>query len=70
VLALFLRVAIESLVGPDRTTFAAVSPVLPGLVIGAAVFGYPCYRLLRWIDSRLRSREDEVAFKSITPRRL
>src|SRR5262245_61200531 len=40
-LALFLRFAIEALVGPDRSSFSAMSPSIVGLVIGSLVFGYP-----------------------------
>lgn len=69
VLALFLRLTIESLVGPGRSSFDAMSSAFPGLVLGAALFGYPVYRLVRLVDNRFRTREDEVTIKSFTPRR-
>jgi rod shape-determining protein MreD len=68
-LALFIRFLIEALVGPDRSTFSAISPSLGSLVIGAVLFGYPCYRLLRFVDDRFRTREDDATIRSIIPRR-
>jgi rod shape-determining protein MreD len=58
-----LVLAVEGLVGPDRSSFAAMAPALgPGL-IGAAVLGYPCYRLLHALDARLTEPEDELVFR-------
>jgi cell shape-determining protein MreD len=68
-LALFFRLAIESVIGPGRSSFAAMSPAFLGLVIGAAAFGYPVYSVLRWIDDRFRTREDDGPIHSFLPRR-
>lgn len=70
VLSLLLRMAIETVVGPGRSTFSGMSTAFIGLMLGAALFGYPCYRLIRSVDNRFRTREDEVTIRSFTPRRL
>jgi cell shape-determining protein MreD len=68
-LSALLRLGLEGIVGPGRSTLNAMLPALPGLMLGAALFGYPCYRLLRFIDDRFRSREDEVTLSSLVSRR-
>lgn len=68
-LALFFRLMIEEVIGPGHSSFAALKPAVLGLVIGAAVFGYPLYRLLRWVDDRFRVREDDAPIHSFLPRR-
>lgn len=67
--SLFVRLGIETVVGPGQASFAGMSGAILDVVLGAALFGYPCYRLLRSVDDRFRTREDEVTIRSFTPRR-
>lgn len=66
---LTLKLALETLVGPGVTTFAAMAPSLPAILGGAAVFGYPCYRLFFLVDDRFRPREESIVYGTLVPRR-
>lgn len=68
-LSFIVRIALEGTFGPGLSTLHAMMPAVPALMIGAVVFGYPCYRLLRAIDERFKPREDAVPLASTMPRR-
>jgi rod shape-determining protein MreD len=55
-LSLFLRLSIETTIGPDEASLSGVWPALPGLFGGAALFGYPVYRLLHAISTFVRPK--------------
>jgi rod shape-determining protein MreD len=57
-LALFVRQVVEMVVGPNEAGLASLAPALPSVVLGAVGLGYAVYRLFRWVDDRLRPRED------------
>lgn len=58
--ALLVRLAIESMLGPGEASLADVSPALVATFGVAATFGYPIYRLLRFIEERFRGREEAM----------
>src|SRR5688500_9500361 len=64
-----VRLIIAFAFGEQPVSWHGAAPALPALVIGALLFGYPAYRLLRWIDQRFLRREDDMSFPSLIPRR-
>lgn len=60
VLALVFRLLIEAVLGPGRTSLAGLWPAVPAILLGAVLFGYPCFRLLRAVGTRLQPREEPM----------
>lgn len=68
-LTFLARLALESWVGPDLASWDQALSALPSMLLGAALLGYPTYRVMRLVDDRVRRREDDVAHRTLLPRR-
>ncbi len=58
VVAFFLRLWIEAVVGPDRARLEGITLGFLVLVLLNGVLSYPCYRFLAAVEARLKGRPD------------